>query len=118
MIHLHIFLRIVAILVTSYITKVGVPISFSVHTLWIALVSVIVIAIINHTIKPVLHIITLPINALTLGLFSFVINGAMIYLASLIVPGFYIPSLMMAIFFSIVLSAVNFALHIFGMKRE
>jgi len=113
----HIFLRIIAILITSYITAVGVPLTFTFNTLWVALLSVVVIAIINHTIKPIIHIITLPINALTLGLFSFVINGAMIYLASFIIPGFYIPSMIMGIIFSIVLSVVNFVLHVFQINK-
>lgn len=114
---IHILLRIVAILITSYITNVGVSLSYSLNTLWVALLSVVVLAIINHTIKPIIHIITLPINALTLGLFSFVINGAMIYLASFIVPGFFIPGILMAIIFSVVLSVVNFALHVFTLGK-
>ena len=108
-----IFFRIAAILITSYITHVGVPLTLTLNTLWIALLSSLVIAFINHTIKPILHIITLPINMLTLGLFSFVINGLMIELASKIVHGFIIPTLIMGIWFSFVLSVVNYILHVF-----
>lgn len=110
---MYILVRTVAVLIASYITQVGVPLSLSWKTGWIALLVALVLAIINHTIKPVLHIVTLPINLLTLGLFSFVINGLMIVLASHIVHGFLIPSLLMAIWFSIVLSAVNWVLHVF-----
>jgi putative membrane protein len=46
-------------------------------------------------------------------LFSFVINGLMILLADKIVPDFFIPSLLMAIYFSIVLTITNWVLHIF-----
>lgn len=109
----YILIRTIAILITSYITKVGVPLVLAVHTGTTALLAALALAIINHTIKPIITIVSLPINIVTLGLFSFVINGAMILLASKIVPGFEIPSLLMAIWFSIVLSLVNYALNAF-----
>ena len=117
----YIILRTVAVLVTSYITKVGVPLVFAfstivstAHTLWTALVVALVMAVINHTIKPLFLLVSIPVNLMTLGLFSFVINGAMILLATRIVgPTFIIPSLLMAIYFSFVLSLVNWVLHIF-----
>lgn len=109
----YIIVRTIGILITSYITKVGVPIVFAFSTGLTAVLVAIVLAIINHTIKPVISIISIPITALTLGLFSFVINGAMIVLASYIVPGFAVPSLLMAIYFSLVLSLINWVLHVF-----
>lgn len=108
-----IIVRAIAVLIASYITGVGVPLLVSVNTAVIAVCAAIVIAIINHTIKPIAMIVTLPINAVTLGLFSFVINGSMILLAASIVPGFAVPSLLMAIYFSLVLSITNWILHIF-----
>lgn len=113
MIMSYILIRTVAILVTSYITKVGVPIAFALQTGLTALLVALVLAVINHTIKPIISILTLPINVLTLGLFSLVINGLMILLAAAIVPGFVIPSLLMAIWFSIVLAIVNWLLNVF-----
>lgn len=111
----YILIRTIAILIASYVTKVGViPVVFTLHTVWVALLVAIVLAIINHTIKPIIDIVTLPINFFTLGIFSFIINGLIILLAASIVPGFTIPSLLMAIYFSIVLSIVNWVLHIFG----
>ncbi len=114
----YIIFRTVAVLATSYITRVGVPLIFAypavLSTLWTALIVALVIAVINHTIKPLFILVSIPVNLMTLGLFSFVINGAMILLASKIVgPGFLIPSLLMAIYFSLVLSIVNWVLHIF-----
>lgn len=72
-----------------------------------------VLAVINHTIKPIISIVTLPVTVVTLGLFSFVINALMITIASWIVPGFSIPSFWMALVFAVVLSIVNWALFIF-----
>lgn len=109
----YIIIRTIGILITSYITKVGVPIVLALSTGTTALLVALVLAVVNHTIKPIISIVSIPINIVTLGLFSFVINGAMIILASRIVPGFVIPSLLMAIYFSVVLSIINWVLHIF-----
>lgn len=114
----YIIFRTLAVLAASYVTKVGVPLMFTMaaifSTLWTALVVALVIAVINHTIKPIFLLVSIPVNLVTLGLFSFVINGSMILLASRIVgANFHIPSLLMAIYFSLVLSAVNWVLHIF-----
>lgn len=109
----HLAIRTIAVLIASYITKVGVPIIFSVSTGVTALLVAVVLAVINNTIKPIISAVAFPITVVTLGLFSFVINGAMIALAALIVPGFSIPSFAMAIVFAFVLSLVNWALHKF-----
>jgi putative membrane protein len=109
----YIIIRTISVLITSYITKVGVPIVLAWSTGATALAVALVLAVINNTIKPVISGLALPITILTLGLFSLVINGAMIALAALIVPGFSIPSFALAIVFSIVLSLVNWVLHVF-----
>ena len=114
----YIIIRTVGVLVTSYITRVGVPLVFSSITLafgtaWVALLTAVVLAIVNHTIKPIFMLISIPVNLATLGLFSFVVNGLMILLADKLVPEFAVPSLLMAIYFSIVLSVINWVLHIF-----
>lgn len=111
-------IRTIAILIASYITKVGVPlvfttVAFTLSTTWVAFVAAVVLAVINHTIKPLLMIISIPINLVTLGLFSFVINGLMILLADKIVPEFAVPSFLVAVYFAIVLSVVNWVLHMF-----
>lgn len=114
----YIIIRTISVLVASYVTRVGVPLAFTSLTLafgtaWIALLTAFVLAIINHTIKPLFMLVSIPVNLVTLGLFSFVINGFMILLADKIVPEFSVPSLLMAIYFSLVLSFVNWVLHIF-----
>ncbi len=75
-----------------------------------ALVVALVLGLINAFIRPVLLLLTLPINILSLGLFTFVINAFLIQLTSLIVPGFYVASFLWALLFSLVVSVVNFAL--------
>ena len=78
-----------------------------------ALVLAVVLGAINAFIKPVIIILTLPINILTLGLFTFVINALLIMLAAMIVPGFGVASFWWAVLFSIVLSVVSWGFYKF-----
>lgn len=110
---LYLIVRTIAVLITSYITKVGVPVIFAFSTGVTAFSVALVLAVINHTIQPIISWVALPITIVTLGAFSLVINGAMIALAAWIVPGFTIPSFWMAIVFAAVLSVINWALYIF-----
>jgi len=69
-----------------------------------AMILVVVLAILNAVVKPILQIIGLPITILTLGLFLFVINALIIMLASYLMAGFQIDGFLSALLFSIVLS--------------
>ncbi len=69
-----------------------------------ALLAAIVIGFINAFIRPILQVLSLPITFITLGLFSFVINGILLWLASIIVPGFTMSGLLAFILAPIVLS--------------
>ncbi len=94
-----------AILVAAYLIP-GVQI----QNYWTAIVLAVVLGLINAVIKPILVIITLPINLLTLGLFTLVINAVVILLAAAIVPGFTVASFWWALLFGLVLSLVNWVL--------
>lgn len=72
-----------------------------------ALVVALVLGIINAILKPVLIILTLPINILTLGLFTLVLNALLILLVSRIVPGFIVSTFLAAFVFGIILSVAN-----------
>lgn len=76
----------------------------SIATFPAALLAAISIGLINSFIKPVLTVLSLPINFLTLGSFSLVINGVCLWLASLLVPGFTVHGLLAIILGPIVLS--------------
>lgn len=73
-----------------------------------------VLSIVNTFIKPVLMLLTLPITLLTLGLFSIIINGAIILFASYVVEGFVVDGFLWAVLFSFVLSVVSSILSIFS----
>lgn len=72
-----------------------------------ALVVALILGVINAVIKPILIILTLPINILTLGLFTLVINGLLIMLTSAIVPGFQVENFWWALLFGLLLSVIN-----------
>jgi len=78
-----------------------------------AIIVAFVLAVINTFIKPIVAILTLPINILTLGMLSFVINGLFILLASNLVNGFTVTGFFWAVIFSIVLSIVSAVLGMF-----
>ncbi|MDD2822855.1 MAG: phage holin family protein [Candidatus Daviesbacteria bacterium] len=78
-----------------------------VDNFYTALIIAVVLGIINAILKPILLLLTLPINILSLGLFTLIINAVLIMLATLIVPGFRIDSFWSAFLFGIVLSLLN-----------
>lgn len=77
-----------------------------ISSLWAALFLVVILSLINLVIKPVILFLTLPLNLLTLGLFTFVINALMISLAAYLTPGFSVAGFWSALFFSLILSIV------------
>ena len=72
-----------------------------------ALIVSVVLGLVNTFVKPILAIITLPINLLTLGLFTFVLNALMVLLVSNLVPGFHVDGFLWALGFSVVLSIIS-----------
>lgn len=72
-----------------------------------AVVAAVVLSILNALVKPVISLFSLPVTLITLGLFSFVINGLMIWMTSSFVTGFIVRSFGQAILVSLILSLVN-----------
>lgn len=72
-----------------------------------ALIAAISIGIVNSFVRPILSILTLPINFLTLGLFSFILNGLCFWLAAVLTPGFQVSGILAFILGPVVLSFVN-----------
>ena len=63
--------------------------------------------IINIFVKPLLVLITLPINLITLGLFSFIINALLLMLTAYLTPGFEINNFWSALLGSLLLSILS-----------
>ena len=76
-----------------------------------ALAVAIVLGLVNALLRPLLLLLTLPLNILTLGLFTFVIIGGLVQLTAAIVPGFHVASFWWALAFALVLSLINAVLH-------
>ena len=81
------------------------------------LIAALVLGILNAIVRPILLLLTLPINLLTLGLFTFVINGMMLLLTGSLVGGFKVDGLGAAILGALVLSIVSFLLNVFITDR-
>ena len=79
----------------------------TVDSFWTALIVAIVLGLINGVVKPIIILLTLPINILTLGLFTLVINALMIMLAAWIVPGFETGGFWPALLLGVILSLVS-----------
>ena len=77
---------------------------------YICVVVAAVLGIINTFIRPIVKLVALPINIITLGLFSLVINALMVEMCDWIVTGFEVSTFGSAFLFSIILSVVNWAL--------
>jgi putative membrane protein len=71
------------------------------------------LAVVNAYIRPLVIVLTLPINLLTLGLFTLVINALMLKLVSWLVPGFHIETFWTAIGAALIISIISTVLNWF-----
>jgi len=83
-----------------------------------ALIAAGAIGLVNSFIRPVLSLLTLPLNFLSLGLFSFVINGLCFWLASVAVPGFYVNGPLAFLLGPVILSAVSTFLNKYFAEKQ
>ncbi|MBI2326697.1 phage holin family protein [Candidatus Curtissbacteria bacterium] len=100
-------LSALAILVVSNVVA-----GFMVDSFQTALIVALVLGIANAIIKPILTVLTLPINILTLGLFTFVINALLLLGVSLLVPGFTIIGFGPALAAAVVLWLINLIINL------
>lgn len=75
------------------------------------IIAAIILGIVNAVIRPILLVLTLPLNVFTLGLFTFVINGLVLKTVASVVAGFDIVGLWPAIIGAIILSVVSTVLN-------
>ncbi len=98
-----------AVLLAAYLIQ-----GFHVADFYTAAIVALILGLLNITLKPILTILTLPLNILTLGLFSFVINAGLILLVSSFVKGFTVDGFMPALFGGALIAVVGWALHRLG----
>jgi putative membrane protein len=116
--------NVVSYLVTTLATALGLLIvdlavpGVDIANFPAALLAAVAIGLVNSFIRPALYLLSLPINFLTLGLFSLVINGFCFWLASIFVPGFLVSGLLAFILGPVILAfASTFLNNYFAEKR-
>jgi len=72
-----------------------------------------ILGVVNAVIRPVVLILTLPINLITLGLFTLVVNAAMLMIVSAVVPGLVIESFSAAFFGALLISLISWVMNVF-----
>lgn len=97
----------VAVLIT---TKLSFVSGISVEPIWTVLIVGACLTLFNMFIKPIIKILTLPINLLTLGLFSLVINGAVFWFLGSFVDGFNVETFYAGFIGALIVSILNWLL--------
>lgn len=94
--------------------------NFNLHGGWVHLVWFgIVLGLLNWLVKPILVFFSFPLIIITIGLFYFVINALVLYMASLILPGFLTANLPGIFFGSILVSFFQWTLSaLFRIRKE
>ena len=79
----------------------------SISSFYTALMVALILGLINAVIRPILLVLTLPINILTLGLFTFVINGLLFWFVSTFIKGFMVSGFLSAVVGALVVSVLS-----------
>lgn len=96
-----------AIVIASYLLD-GIHVSGFMTAFFAA----VMLGILNAFFRPIALILTLPINILSLGFFTFVINAAMLKMASALISGFDVHGFWTAVFGSLIISMVSFGMNV------
>ncbi len=101
---IHFILSFLAVLISAKLVGVG-------YTGWTAiLIFTFILTIINLTVKPIIKLLTWPINFLTLGIFHLILNVLFLMLVSNLTPGFSLTGFWQAAIFGLVLSIIEWIL--------
>jgi putative membrane protein len=107
-------LNIIGILAVSYFLQPNIEINDAGS----AAIVVIVLAILNIIVKPILVLLTIPVTILTFGLFLLVINAVIVLLTDYLVDGFHVNGFLWALIFSIILSAMHYVIDLIVSEKE
>ena len=102
---LHWIIISVAVLVSTRIIS-----GISVNPMWVVLIVGACLTLFNMFIKPIVNILTLPLNIVTLGLFSLVVNGLLFWYLGNIINGFKVSTFWAAFTGAILVSVINWIL--------
>jgi putative membrane protein len=110
-------------LITTLVTALGLLVvdtivpGVNIDNFPAAIVAAIAIGLVNSGIRPALSLLSLPLNFVTLGSFSLVVNGVCFWLASILVPGFSMSGLLAFILAPVTLSFASTFLNQYFSER-
>ena len=81
------------------------------HSMGSIVVAALVLGLVNTFIRPILRLIAIPFNLITLGLVGWVINGLMLWLVSVWVPGFHVAGFFSAVLGAVLLAIISGGIH-------
>ncbi len=102
-----------SVIVASWLLR-GVEIRDYISAVLVALV----LSVLNLILKPILVILTIPITILSFGFFLLVINAIIALLADSLVSGFYIANFWWALWFSIIVSVINYFINLDDIEKR
>ena len=108
---------VLATAVTLLLVSQYVP-GILVESFYTAVVVAIIWGILGLTVRPALKLLTLPINILTLGLFSFVLNALLFWLLATFIKGFHVYGFVPALEGSVILALVAWAVRAVFKKED
>jgi putative membrane protein len=79
---------------------------------WDAFLSAVLLSVVNAFIRPVVVVLTLPINIMTLGLFTLVINALLLLLVDAILPGLRVSGFWAAVLASLFIGMLSFLMNV------
>jgi putative membrane protein len=119
------FINAAALAVAAYVVPMVIPEGIVVagEPAWLSVaIAAIIFGLVNVLIRPLLKLVTCPLIALTLGLFTLIINGLMLWLTSWIGQqfsvGFVIKDFWSALLGAFIVSVVSFVLSLFFREDE
>ncbi len=102
--------RLIGTVFALFLAASIVP-GFAVDGIYSAIIVAVVLGILNLTLRPILLLLTLPLNLLTFGLFSFVVNAGLIWFVASFIEGFTISGFVPALLGGALVTLVQWALH-------
>ncbi len=109
--------RWLVITVAIILASILIP-GIRIDSLPTAVIAAGILGLINIFIKPILIILTLPLNIITLGLFSFIINAFLLKIVAWFVTGFEVNGFLAAVLGALVISLVNWLANRFIVRTK
>ena len=114
-------MRLVLIWVCNALALLGVAYflpGITVDGFLTALLTALILGLINTFLRPLLILLTLPVTVLSLGLFILVINGLLFWFAGSILEGFEVGSFWAGVFGALLYSVFSYVFSLFLSVRE